>query len=154
MYTYKFRKEQEEELRIYERMRVYRQGADEADFRLTDARKRLQEMKSNGLNNLNANELLNKLNKDVKEINNKREQLEIQLTEREMFLEKLSSWDKPISEDDLQYKRRQLDALEDDIEDYNHRLSDAIERNNKLEVFRQASAGKYTYSLTHMYIYL
>lgn len=144
--TSSLRKEQEEELRIYERLRVYRQGLEEADLRLTDAKKRLNEMRSSGLQNQSADQLLGKLQKDVKDLQARREQLEINMTEREMHLEKLLGWEAAgsergaMTEDDVRLKREQMHDLEDEIVGLQERLAVALERNSKLEVFRQASS--------------
>jgi intraflagellar transport protein 81 len=141
--TSALRKEQEEEIRIYERMRTYRQSLEEAELRLSDATRRLTEMKSNGMQNLSAEQLLAKLQKDVQDINEKRERLESNLRDREGHFEKISgageAYERNISEDDVRNKREQKQDLEDQVASLQDRLNAAIDRNDKLVVFRQAS---------------
>ena len=136
------RKEQEEELRIYERMRVYRQGYEEAELRYNDAAKRFSELKNSGIQNQSAEQLFVKLQKDVKDLNERKENLEVKLLERENHYEKLQSWDQSdqnTTEEDVYNKRQQVRDLEDQIKSLQDRLDSAIDRNDKLVVFRQAS---------------
>jgi intraflagellar transport protein 81 len=141
--TSNLRKEQEEELRIFERIRNYRQGLEEAEMRLSDATRRLKDLKSSGIQSMSSEQLLVKLQKDVKDLNDRREQLDISLAEREMHLEKLQGWDtsdRVTTDDDVRIKREQVHDAEDQLSSLQEKLDAALERNTKLVVFRQASA--------------
>lgn len=136
------RKEQEEEIKIYDRMRTYRQALDEADLRLVDANRRFAEVRNGGLQNLSAEQLLTKLQKDVQDLLDKRDKLETNVRDREGHLEKLGNWDgneRNATEDDIRNKRDQQHELEDQLSSLQSRLNAAIDRNDKLVVFRQAS---------------
>jgi len=136
------RKEQEEEIKIYDRLRTYRQSLDEADLRLADANKRFSDIRNSGMQSLSADQLLSKLQKDVQDLNDKRDKLDSTLRERNVHLEKLGNWDgneRNATEDDVRNKRDQLHELEDQVSSLQSRLNAAIDRNDKLVVFRQAS---------------
>jgi len=140
--TSTLRKEQEEELRIYDRLRMYRQQLDEIDLRLSDATKRLNDMRNSGMQTLSAEQLLSKLQSDVKELNDKRDNYETLLQDRQQHLDKLQNWegnDRMTTEEDVRIKRDQLHDIEDQISSVQERLDQAIDRNDKLLVFRQAS---------------
>jgi len=140
--TSALRREQENEVQTLERMREHRKNAQEADLRFADASKRLNEMKSTGIRNQSAEQILSKLQVDVKELNDRRENVERITMERESHLDKLQSWDnadRPTTEDDVRMKEDQVRDLEDEISTLQERLDAALERNTKLLMFRQAS---------------
>lgn len=92
-------------------MRENRKNAQEADLRFNDASKRLAELKSSGVQTQSAEQILNKLQQDVKLLSSKRENLEKAISEREAQLEKLQSWesaDRVTTEDDVRSKRDQV----------------------------------------------
>jgi hypothetical protein len=55
--------------------------------------RRLNETKSQGVYNQSAEELLNKLNAEVREMNHRKETIESSLTQRLAYMEKMQSWD-------------------------------------------------------------
>lgn len=125
-----------------ERLREHRKNAQEADLRYNDANKRLSEMKSSGIRNQTAEQILSKLQSDVKELNDRRENIEKIMSEREHHLDKLKSWDnsdRPVTDNDIRMKRDEQADLQDSLSSLQERLDGALERNNKLVVFRQAS---------------
>lgn len=86
--------------------------------------------------------MLAKLQKDVRELADKKESLESNIAEREQHLVKLQSWEKSdrvTTEDDVRQKRDQVHDAEDQVAGLQERLDAALERNTKLTVFRQAS---------------
>ena len=111
-------------------------------MRFSDASKRLSEMRNSGLQSQSAEQLLAKLQRDVRELADRRETLESAINERETHLEKLHSWensDRMTTEDDVRAKRDQVQHLEDQMGTLQERLEAALEKNTKLVVFRQAS---------------
>lgn len=141
--TSALRKEQENEVMNHERLREHRRAAQETEMRYSDASRRLQELKSSGIQSQSAEQILSKLSQDVKELQDRRDGIERVIAEREMHLEKLQSWDnadRPATEDDVQFKRDQVHELEDTVASLTERLDGAVERNTKLVVSRQASA--------------
>lgn len=141
--TSALRKEQENEVMHMERMREHRKYAQEADLRFSDASKRLAEMKKSGIRNQTAEQILGKLQQDVRELNDRRENVERIMSERESHLEKLKSWDnmdRVTTDEDVRMKREEMHELEGAISTLRQRLDGALERNQKLVVFRQASS--------------
>lgn len=141
--TSQLRKEQEEEVRTHERLREHRRALQEVDQRLSETTKRLQNMRSSGVQNQSAEQLLNKLQREVRELSDRREQVENTIADREAHLDKLQGWDssdRVTTEDDVRAKRDQVHDMEDQLASLQQRLDDALERNPKLVVFRQASA--------------
>lgn len=137
------RKEQENEVLIHERLRENRKLAQEADFHFQDSNRRYQELKTSGIQSQTAEQILYKLQQDVKELTDRKENIERIITEREIHLEKLQSWDQNdriTTEDDVRFKREQVQDLEIFIRNINDKLDVAMEKNTKLVVFRQASA--------------
>lgn len=127
---------------IHERAREHRKHAQEADMRFSDASKRLSEMKNSGVRSQTAEQILAKLHGDVKELSDRKDNVERISMERESHLEKLQGWDnadRVTTEDDVHMKRDQVNELEDEISSLQERLDAALERNTKLIVFRQAS---------------
>jgi intraflagellar transport protein 81 len=140
--TSALRKEQENEVMIHERAREHRKHAQEADLRFSDASKRLNEMKNSGVRSQSAEQILGKLQQDVKELNDRKDNIERISMERESHLEKLQSWenaDRVTTEEDVHMKRDQVNALEDEVSSLQERLDAQLERNTRLVVFRQAS---------------
>lgn len=140
--TSNLRKEQEEEMRIHERLIETRKSLQEADMRFSEASKRLSEMRNSGLQSQSAEQLLAKLQRDVRELSDRRETLERAIGERESHLEKLMGWensDRMTTEDGVRAKRDQVHHTEDQVAMLQERLEAALERNTKLVVFRQAS---------------
>ena len=89
-----------------------------------------------------AEQLLAKLQKDVRELADRREVLETSIADREIHLEKLHSWDSSdrlTTEDDVRAKRDQVRDMEDQVINLQESLEAALERNTKLVVFKQAS---------------
>ena len=126
-----------------ERQREHRKNAQEADMRFSDASKRLNEMKSSGIRNQTAEQILQKLQLDVKELNDRRENVERIMSEREQHLDKLKGWDstdRVTTDEDVRMKRDEQYELEGQLNSLQERLDAALERNPKLVVFRQASS--------------
>jgi chromosome segregation ATPase len=125
-----------------ERLREHRKTSQEADMRFNDSNKRLNEMKKSGVQTQSAEQILSKLHQDVKELSEKRDAIETNIADREIHLEKLQHWDSSdrlTTEEDVLMKRDQVREYEDQINILQERLDVALERNNKLVVFRQAS---------------
>jgi len=140
--TSALRKEQEEEARIYDKMRELRNALHEADARFNDATKRANETKSQGIYSQSAEELLTKLQSDVRDLASRKDSLDNSLSQRINYYEKMKGWnnsDRPITEDDVRARRLQLRELEEESAVLQERLDAALERNNNLAVFRQAS---------------
>ena len=141
--TSALRKEQENEVMIHERAREHRRHAQEADLRFSDASKRLSDMKNSGVRSQTAEQILSKLQQDVKELNDRRDNVERIIMERQSHLEKLQSWDnadRVTTEDDVHMKRDQVNALEDELSALQEKMEAHLDRNDRLRVFRQASA--------------
>lgn len=146
-YTSALRKEQEEEQRIHEKIRENRAYLQEVDKQYSELNRRVAEMKKQGLHNQSAEEILSKLQSDVKELTEKKDAAERNLTDRVNHLNKLHGWDnsdRNATEDDVRAKKEQLHEIEDDIATLQERLDKALEKNNNLAVFRQASMMAYT----------
>ena len=136
------RKEQEEEVRIHERLREYKKGLQIAEGRLAETNRRLSDLRGSGAQSQTAEQLLTKLQKDVRELADRREMLETSIADREIHLEKLHSWDssdRVTTEDDVRAKRDQVRDMEDQVASLQESLEAALERNSKLVVFKQAS---------------
>jgi intraflagellar transport protein 81 len=121
-------------------MREHRKAAQEADLRFADASKRFAEMKAGGAMSQSAEQILSKLQQDVKELGDRRENIDRVLAERISHLEKLQSWDsndRITTDDDVRMKRDQVQDLEDLSNSLQERLDAALEKNTKLVVFRQ-----------------
>jgi intraflagellar transport protein 81 len=128
---------------IHERAREHRKHAQEADLRFSDASKRLSELKNSGIRSQTAEQILSKLQQDVKDLNDRKDSVERISMERESHLEKLQSWDnadRVTTEDDVHMKRDQVNSLEDEVSSLQERMDAQLERNTRLVVFRQASA--------------
>lgn len=129
-------------MRTHERLLETRKSLQDADMRFNDASKRLAEMRNSGLQSQSAEQLLAKLQRDVRELSDRRETLELAIGERESHWEKLQGWentDRMTTEDDVRAKRDQVHQMEDQVATLQERLEAALERNTKLVVFRQAS---------------
>lgn len=129
-------------MRAHERLLETRKSLQEADMRFGDASKRLSEMRNSGLQSQSAEQLLTKLQRDVRELADRRDTLEGAIHERESHLEKLHSWensDRMTTEDDVRAKREQVQYIEEQVGALQERLEAALEKNTKLVVFRQAS---------------
>jgi intraflagellar transport protein 81 len=140
--TSSLRKEQENEVLIHERLREHRKALQEAEMRFNETNKRFSELKSSGITSQSAEQILFKLQSDVRELNDRRESLERMIIERESHVEKLQSWDSSdriMSEDDVRLKRDQVNDLEDHVSNLTDRLDSIIANNTKLVVSRQAS---------------
>jgi len=140
--TSNLRKEQEEEVRVMERMRENRQALQAAEVRYTDSNKRLAEARQTGAGNQSAEQILAKLERDVRELNARRDSIESALLEREQYMERMMGWeqsDRVLTADDVREKRIHVEELEREVKSLSDRLDSALERNSKLVVFRQAS---------------
>ena len=140
--TSALRKEQEEEVRIHDRLREYKKGLQIAEGRLAETNRRLSDLRGSGAQSQTAEQLLTKLQKDVRELADRREVLETSIADREIHLEKLHSWDssdRVTTEDDVRAKRDQVRDMEDQVASLQESLEAALERNSKLVVFKQAS---------------
>ena len=140
--TSALRREQEEEVRLFDRLREYRKLLTEADTRLAETNRRLSELRSSGAQSQSAEQLLQKLQKDVRDMAERRETLETTVAERKVHLEKLTGWDsndRNATEDDVRAKRDQVQDMEEQVGALQENLEAALERNTKLVVFRQAS---------------
>lgn len=137
------RKEQEEEVRLHERLRENRKHLVDVEQRLSETNRRLNEMKNSGIQNQSADKLFANLQSDVRQMSDKRDSLENEFHDRENHLSKLQGWDKSdrmTTEDDVRAKRMQLQDMEEQVAVLQERLDAALERNAKLVVFRQASS--------------
>ena len=140
--TSTLRKEQEEEMRIHERLLDSRKFLQETDQRFADAQKRLGDLKSAGTQSQSAEQLLGKLQRDVRELADRRETLEGAVVEREMHMEKLQGWDRNdrvTTDDDVRAKRDQVHDMEDKVRAMQNDLDVMLEKNTKLLVLRQAT---------------
>lgn len=140
--TSQLRKEQEEEMKIYDRLRTYRQSLEEVDMHLNDCKKRLMDIKSSKIETQSPEEMFSKLQHDVKDLFMRCENLQMSVRDRELLLEKLRSWDgdeEHATDEDVQLKRDQLRDLEDQINSMERNLDAAMDRNEKLLVFKQSS---------------
>ena len=141
--TSTLRKEQEEEMRIHERLMESRKFLQETDMRFVATQKRLNDLIHGGTENKTAHELLGQVHADVRDMQNRRETLEGAVVERELHLEKLLGWeknDRMTTEDDVRAKRDQVYDMEDQVKSLQEQLDQMLEKNTKLVVFRQASA--------------
>jgi intraflagellar transport protein 81 len=141
--TSALRKEQESEVLHMERLREHKKASQDADLRFADASRRLTDLKSSGVQSQSAEQILNKLHQDVKDLNEKREIIDKTIGEREAHLEKLQSWDnadRHTTDDDVRVKREQVQDLEQEVSSLQDQLDAALERNSKLVVFKQASS--------------
>lgn len=140
--TSKLRKEQEEEVRIYDKMREQRSMLQQIDARCNDTARRLADTRNSSAMSQSAEELLKKLQQDVRALIERKDQQENALAEKEMHLEKLMGWensDRVTTEEDVRQKRMQVREEEHRLQELQHQLDAALERNPKLSVFRQAS---------------
>lgn len=104
--------------------------------------RRANETKSQGIYSQSAEELLTKLQSDVRDLASRKDSLDNSLSQRINYYEKMKGWnnsDRPITEDDVRARRLQLRELEEESAVLQERLDAALERNNNLAVFRQAS---------------
>ena len=102
--TSALRHQQEEEVRLFDRLHEYRKLLNEADNRLSETNRRLSELRSSGAQSQSAEQLLQKLQKDVRDMADRRENLEATIADRKVHLEKLSGWDsndRNATEDDV-----------------------------------------------------
>ena len=142
--TSALRKEQENEVMIHERQREHRKAAQEADLRFSDATKRLAELKKSGAQNQSAEQILSKLHQDVKELNDRRENVDRIISEREIHLEKLQSWDnndRITTDEDVRMKREDLQDLEDQKKSLSDRLESVMNANTGLIMFKAAKSS-------------
>ena len=105
--------------------------------------KRLSEAKSSGIQKQSPEQLLNKLQKEVKDLMDRKDQLESTLKDKESQFEQLSGWgggDRAITDEDVNMKRDQVQEMDKSLADIQDRLDSALENNQKLLVFRQAAA--------------
>ena len=105
------RKEQEEEARLLDKLREYNISLKQADSRLVETNRRLSELKNNGAQSQSAEQLLQQLQKDVRELAERKDNVENLIRDREIHLEKLYSWDssdRMTTEDDVRAKRDQV----------------------------------------------
>lgn len=129
-------------MRIHERLRENRQSLHDVEQRFNECSRRLAGLRSSGVQNQSAEQMLNKLQKEVRELVDRRDGLETALSDREALLDKLQGWetsDRMTTEDDVRAKRDQVNDMKDQVRTLEQRLDGALERNNKLVVFRQAS---------------
>lgn len=136
------RSAQEDEAAIYQRLSEHRQVLRDTEIKLTDSSQRLNSIKSDGIQKLSADQLVSKMQCDVKILYDRREALTATLSDRTQHLEKIGSWsvssDRTGTYEDVQVKREQIRALQDDIKQAQARL-DACDNASKLAVFRQAA---------------
>jgi intraflagellar transport protein 81 len=137
------RKQQDEEAQLNERLREQRQNLQETENKLNNASQRLMTVRNSGIQNQSAEQLLSKLQKDVKDLHGKKEAIDSLLSEKLPQLDRLQSWessDRIITDDDVAVKREQVRGIEEENHVLQSRLDSALERNPKLTVFRQASS--------------
>jgi len=140
--TSTLRKEQEEEARNAETLRDNRNGLRDAEQRLKELKSRLAEAVGTGIQNKSAEQLLASLQKDVRDLTARKDALESAIADRTGHLEKLMSWeasDRGTTEDDVRAKRSELMDLQNERASLSERLEAALERNDKLDMFHQAS---------------
>lgn len=141
--TSALRKEQEDEARNYEKLKELRGSLQDAEMRFGDASKRLADTRNSGAQSMSAEQLLQNLQKEVRDLTSRRETIEGAIFERQAHLDKLQSWessDRVTTEDDVLIKRDQVREAEDQLRSLEERLEGALERNTKLATFRQASS--------------
>lgn len=142
--TSALRKEQENELHIHERQREHRKAAQEADLRFSDATKRFSELKRSGAQTQSAEQILSKLQSDVKELNDRRENVDRILAERALHLEKLQSWDNTdriTTDEDVRMKREEVRDLQDSVKSLSDRLEGVMNSNTGLIMFKAAKSS-------------
>lgn len=112
-----------------------------ADNQFNEATKRLGETKQQGVQTQTAEQLLAKLQAEVQNLNQRKQNLDRQMEERIRYLEKLQGFenDRSISEDDVRDKRRQMREIDEDIKAIQQNIDVALERNDNLAIGRQAS---------------
>lgn len=140
--TSKLRKEQEEEVRIYDKMREQRGLLQRSDAKYNDTARRLADTRNSSAMTQSAEELLTKLQQEVRGLIERKDQQESSMAEKDMHLEKLIGWensDRGTTEEDVRQKRIQLREEEQHLQELQLQLEAALERNPKLSVFRQAS---------------
>lgn len=134
---------QEDEAAVHQRLSEHRQALRNAEAKLKDASQQLTTFKASGAQNLSPDQLLSKMQSDVKVLYARREAITATLSERRQHLEKLGSWsdsaDRTGTYEDVQSKREQIRAIQDDLKRAHARL-DASDNATKLAVFRQAAA--------------
>jgi intraflagellar transport protein 81 len=145
--TSALRKEQEEEARIFDKLKEQRVQLQMADVRTSETAHKLAEMRNSGVLTQSAEELLTKLQNEVRGLNERRDAQESQLAEKEMHLEKLIGWensDRVTTEDDVRSKRAQIRDEEQRLRDLQVHLDACLERNPRLGAFHQASSAVLT----------
>lgn len=144
--TSNLRKEQEEEAKINDRLREVRTALHTADSQLNEATKRLGETRKQGVQSQSAEQLLAKLQNEVKDLNDRKRNLDDQVNERLRYLDKLQGFenDRTTTEEDVRDKRMQLRDIEEDIRAVQDNLDVALERNDNLAICRQASNMAYS----------
>jgi hypothetical protein len=108
-----------------------------------EAGQRLAKINGNGNQNKSPEQLLTQLQKDVKDLFDRKQLLEQLVSEKQIVLDKLQSWDnssREVNSDDVQVKREQVRSIEENIHDLQQHIEAALEKNPKLTVFRQASS--------------
>lgn len=112
------------------------------EARCSETSRRLTETRNSGSLSQSPDELLAKLQSDVRAMIDRKDSLESALSERAAHLEKLAGWetsDRMTTEDDVRNKRIQLRETERALQEMQVQLDAALERNPKLSVFKQAS---------------
>ena len=140
--TSKLRKEQEEEARIYDKMREQRGLLQRADAKCNETARRLADTRNSNSMSQSPEELLSKLQAEVRGLIEKKDAQEGAMAEKNMHLEKLMGWensDRVTTEEDVRQKRIQVREEEQHLQELQLQLDAALERNPKLSVFRQAS---------------
>jgi len=133
---------QEDEAAIHQRINEHRQALRETEGKLTNSSQRFNSIKAGGMQKLSGDQLLSKLQVDVKCLYDHREVLTATVTERSQHLEKLNNWtmlsDRAGTYEDVQAKKEQLREIQNDIKQVQTKL-DVSENASKLAVFRQAA---------------
>lgn len=75
-----------------DRLREHRQNFQDVEQRFADSNRRLSSMRSSGIQNQSAEQLLTKLQKDVKDLSERRDSLEASIADREAHVDKLQGW--------------------------------------------------------------
>jgi intraflagellar transport protein 81 len=115
--------------------------------RFIEISKRHAETRKQGIHNQSADELLIKLQNDVKELSDRKDILENTLAERTSHIEKLRGWensDRATTEDDVRMKQLQLKEMRDDIATMEDRLDRALENKDTLQMSCRTSRAVFT----------
>lgn len=138
--TSSLRKEQEEEAKLMDRIRDHRMSFQDSEKKLRELTRRLNETRKAGVQQQSPEVLLDALQREVRELYEKKRSMENDFSDRSAHLQKLQNWensDRAITEDDVNMKREELRDMQENMHSLSQRLESALERNDKLSNFHQ-----------------